>query len=227
MSLLDLKPRLAVENTAGAAMLQDKSVYAAAAQKHLKESIFSRSKLMINTKSIEAELLEEFPELKTVGIAIPITGRQPIVTIKAAEPRLLLTTAGGNYIIDSAGRAILKVTSLDLSSKLALPAVQDDSGLKIELGHVALTAHEAGFISELNHQLSSKSVAVDSMILPTLVNELHLRPKGQPYFVKFNLQGDARQQAGTLLATQERLNHDGIKPAEYIDVRVEEKVFYK
>lgn len=227
VSLLDPKPRLAIEDTAGAAMLQDKSVYAAAAQKHLQASIFSRSKLLINTKSIESQLLAEFPELKTVGIAIPIAGRQPIITIKAAEPRLVLTTAEGNYIIDSAGRAVLKVTNLELAAKLGLPSLQDDSGLGVELGRVTLTAHEAGFVSELNHQLGAKSVAVDSMILPTLVNELHLRPKGQPYFVKFNLQGDARQQAGTLLAILARFNREGIKPAEYIDVRVEEKVFYK
>lgn len=226
-SILDPNPRLSVEETASAAILSDHSVYIAAAQGYLKESIFSRSKLLVDTKTIESKLLEEFPELRSATITIPLTGRRPILTLKAADPRLLLTTTDGNYIIDSAGWAVLKVADTELSSQLGLPTVQDATSLEINIGQVALTAREAAFISELNHQLAAKAVAIDSIILPPLANELHLRPTGQPYFVKFNMLEDARQQAGAFLATQARLERDGLRATEYIDVRVEEKAFFK
>jgi hypothetical protein len=66
------------------------------------------------------------------------------------------------------------------------------------------------------------------MTLPPATSELDVRVAGQPYFIKFNLQsGDARQQAGTFLATQSHLQSQNIVPSTYIDVRVDGRSYYK
>ncbi len=66
------------------------------------------------------------------------------------------------------------------------------------------------------------------MTLPVGTSELDVRLAGQPYSVKFNLEsGTARQQAGTFLATESKLKSQNVTPAEYIDVRVDGRAYYK
>lgn len=226
VSTLTTSPRLSVKGP-DSVLLRDQDDYTDAAQELLQESVFSRSKLSINTKSIERKMLERFPELRTVGITLPLTGRRPIVTVEAVEPRLALRTTEGVYILDNRGRAVFKALSDDLVNQQSLPVVLDETGLEIVIGNVALSSRDTAFITELHHQLSDKKISVASLVLPPIVNELHLRILDEPYYVKFNMLGDARLQAGSLIAIREKLQGDGVKPSEYIDVRVEEKVFYK
>lgn len=224
---LDMKPRVELAENTSTVLLRPTDSYQQAAERQLKRSVFNRSKLLINTKSIEAALMTEFPELKTVGLTIPLTNRQPILKLKSVEPRLMLITTSGRFVIDERGRAVAKVDTDEMAAALNLPPFQDQSGLAVSLGEVTLASREVAFISELTYQLRNKAADVESMVLPPLLNEVHLGIKNQPYYVKFNMLGDARLQAGTFIAAKARLESQGIKPAEYIDVRVDEKVFYK
>ena len=224
---LSTKPRLSLDKAGSKALLRAEAVYLAAAQASLKASVFNRSKLLINTKNIENDLLAQFPELETVVVTVPLASRTPVVSLRAVQPRLALNTDEGQFVIDSNGRAAVKVTDPKLVMDLNLPVVQDQTGLKPELGKVTLTGREAAFISELHHQLQTKSIVVESLVLPPLVNELHLQVKDQGYIVKFNLLGDPRTQFGSWQALRDRLARDNLAPAEYVDVRIDEKAFYK
>lgn len=224
---LNTDPRVSLDKAGSTALLQNATVYESATKDSLKASIFNRSKLLINTKNIENDLLTKFPELQTAVVTVPLASRRPIVSLRAVEPRLLLVTDEGRYIIDANGRAAKAVSDDKLANELDLPIVQDQTGLKPDLGKVTLTSREVAFMSELYHQLKAKSINIESLVLPPLVNELHLQVKDQGYSVKFNLLGDARLQVGTWQALADRLSRDRINPAEYIDVRVDEKAFYK
>jgi hypothetical protein len=50
---------------------------------------------------------------------------------------------------------------------------------------------------------------------------------GAGYFVKFNLHGDAREEAGSYLAVKDYLASNQKTPGEYVDVRVENRAYYK
>jgi hypothetical protein len=50
---------------------------------------------------------------------------------------------------------------------------------------------------------------------------------GVGYFVKFNLHGNAREEAGAFLAVKEYLESSHKTPGEYVDVRVENRAYYK
>src|SRR5690606_27795741 len=101
------------------------------------------------------------------------------------------------------------------------------SGLQIEEGMPVLTKEDIDFINVIFAQLVADDQSVASATLPPIANELHIRLSGQKYFVKFNMEGDARYQVGAFLAVKQKLQADGRKPADYIDVRVEEKVYYR
>jgi hypothetical protein len=224
---LNTDPRVSLDKAGPKPLLKDESVYTAAARDLLDDSIMNRSKLTINTKAIESKLLAKFPELETVVVTVPLVSRRPIVSVRAVQPSLLLVTDNGQYLIDNNGRTVLKAESPDLATKLSLPVIQDQTGISPELGKVTLTSREAAFISELYHQLQAKSVNIESLSLPPQVNALYLKVKDKPFLIKFSLTGDPRLQMGAWQAAQDRLAKDRVTPSEYIDVRVEEKVFFK
>lgn len=224
---LDTNPRLSQKAFEEPSLLQDASVYQQATQRILKQSIFNRSKALIDTKAIENQLMEQFPELAEVSITIPLTGRRPIVALRPVVPRLILRTDTGAYVLDTAGKAVLKVSSDDKAAQLNLPIVQDETGLEVTLNKSALGSNDASFITEVVHQLQAAQLEVDQLTLPAIPHELHIRVKDQPYYVKFNLQGDPAQQAGAFLAVKEQVEADRAVPAEYIDVRVDERAYLR
>jgi cell division septal protein FtsQ len=77
---------------------------------------------------------------------------------------------------------------------------------------------------------SSGRAVTEAKRLPNIKNlpqKLDLRAKDQPYFVKFYLGGDPLAQIGQYLAARHHFNEAGQQPAEYLDVRVPGKVFFK
>jgi hypothetical protein len=70
-------------------------------------------------------------------------------------------------------------------------------------------------------------VTITSLSLPSKPSELDLRTKDRPYFVKFYMGGDALTQAGQFLAARAQFDRQNHQPADYLDVRVAGKIFYK
>lgn len=225
---LAVKPRIHITTIDGKpAATQDVKIYETAAQKILKKSLFSRSKLTIDTDKIAKELQDQFPELGDVIVTVPLIGRQPIIDAQPAVPALVLSGQGGVYVVDINGTPVLKASELKSSIKDKLPAVTDDSGSEVQMGKQLLPTDLVRFIGQIDAQLKAKQVRVQSYSLPALANELHVRLADIPYVIKCNIDTDARLQVGTYLAVSEKLKAEGITPAEYIDVRIEERAYYR
>jgi hypothetical protein len=106
--------------------------------------------------------------------------------------------------------------------------VTDKSGFRVEPEKQALSSADVGFIRTVKAQLAARHVGISSMDLPAGTSELDVHINGDPYFVKFNLEsGTARQQSGTFLATRAELKRRHSVPAQYIDVRVDGRAYYK
>ncbi len=225
-STIDMNPRILHSQPADAALLQSDKTYQTAAREVLKSSLLNHSKLLVNTKQLERRLKDRFPELQEVSITIPLVNRRPIVAFEPATPALILTSGSDNYVIDNHGQAILATQNL-LAYERSLPHVTDDSGLSVTLGKAVLPSDTTRFINAVRGQLVAKGLEIEAMTLPAVPNELQVRVKGDGYYSKFNVLGDARGQAGTYLAVKDKLAALKVKPAEYVDVRVEEKAFYK
>jgi hypothetical protein len=210
-------------------VLHEQATYQETAERLLGSNLLSSNKLTINTAHIEQQMMDEFPELAQVHIAIPIVGHRPIVYIRTSEPVLLLATSGGQtYLVDENGRALAAAVHVRHLAALNLPVVHDESGLSVESGQIALSRATALFIHEVVAQFTAKQVTVAQYKLPAGTSELDVYPAGKPYRVKFNFQHDtAVQQAGTYFAVAHKLESDGVVPAEYIDVRIDGRAYYK
>jgi hypothetical protein len=205
----------------------DQADYQQAGAKIIQSSIWNRNKLTVNTAAIEKKLEQQFPEIQSASVTLPLVARRPLVYIQAAQPAVIMSTGSGQYVLDSTGKALATTAQLVQLSSLNLPTVTDQSGLQVQLDHQVLTSDDVSFIQTVVGELKAKNVAFGTLTLPAASRELDVAISGQPYFVKFNLEsGDARQQTGTFLAVQARLVSQHITPTKYIDVRLDGRAYY-
>lgn len=193
------------------------------AKEELEKSIFNNSKITINTDKIQNELIKLIPEATDIAIALPIVSRSPVIYIRIAEPSLTLSTNEQKYILDEKGRVITKETQ----NYEKLVEVKDKSGIAINLGDQAIPTKQVDFINQVKNQFGNKKLKIEFFELSKNANELVVKLKNKNYIVKFNLLGDVRTQSGTAIATIKYLKQKNIKPSQYIDVRVEERSYYR
>lgn len=202
--------------------------YADAAAEIMNGSLGNKTKFSINTTEVEQKLMERFPELRAAALRLPVIGRRANLVIDIKSPVLLLNTSSRNYVLDNSGTVISEVHTLSEESRQKLLAVKDQGNLPVEIGKQAVTTDTVAFIQAVVAQLKAKQIEVTQLSLPpNNANQLDIRMNGMPYYLKTDVAGDARLQIGSFLAVKEKLERDRVAPAEYIDVRVEEKVFYK
>lgn len=212
----------------GSFFLHTTADYQQTAAQTLRSSIFNHNKLTVDTSAVSHELLTKYPEIRTATVAIPLIGSRPVVYIQPYQPAFVLSTVSNQaFLIDETGRALAPTSQIANMGELSVPTLEDQSGLPVTRGQQALPEGTVQFTQQVTRILDAAKVHYQSLTLPAGTSELDVRISGVPYYVKFNLQGDARQQAGTFLAAKQRLEQDKTTPAQYIDVRVPERAYYK
>lgn len=217
-----------VSNTKNAYALHSVQDYQASASKTLDSSLFNHNKLTVDSASVVRDLLNNYPEIQTASVTIPVIGHVPVVHIQPYKPAFIVTTAyDAAYVVDSGGRAVVSVSQVPDISVLHLRTIQDKSGLHITEGQQALSSGTISFTQTILNLLSAAHLSVNDLILPPASSELDVYMQGAPYFIKYNLQSDPKLQTGTYLAAIGRLQKDHTVPSQYIDVRVPGRVYYR
>jgi len=216
-----------IQSATTSKLLRDQSVYQIASAEILSSSVLNKNKVTIDTTKFEESMTQRFPELVSVSMTLPIVGHKPIVSLNADKPVLYIASQRGVFIVNKNGKALAKVSETEKGQGLDLPTLQDDANLPIELGKGVLSTQDVTFITTLVSQLNEKKVTISSLTLPPLAAELQVRPEGLKYYVRFSLLTNPRIAAGQYLATKKKLEVEKVTPKEYIDARVEEKIFFK
>lgn len=204
-------------------------VYREAAQASL-QSLKNRNKLTFDSQAVAESLKTKFPEIINASIDVPLIGQTPTLRIEVAKPALMLKLAADNtpeetLIIDSKGTVI--GPSSKFQAVKDLPLVYDESGLAHDVGKSILSQTEVSFILTLLAQAKNTNVPIESLTLPRSAQQLNLRSSDRNYYVKFYLGGDALTQSGQYLAAREHFDKTKKQPKQYLDVRVNGKVYFK
>jgi cell division septal protein FtsQ len=228
-STLDTNPKVITINSTNSSptFLREKAVYQEKAQQILQHSFGSRFKLTINSKQVANQLQSSFPEISSASVTLPLLGHRPVIALEATKPAIVVTGQNNAYVVDTRGLVIMKTNEAARSGLSGLPVAEDQSGLPMGVGKAILPSEDVKYIAEVDAQLKAKQIAIESITLPNLARELRVRTQGQSYYIKFNLSLDSKTSVGTYLALRDKLNKEHITPAEYIDLRVEEKAYYK
>lgn len=225
---LSAHPKVLPLNSNSSPFLRSLDVYESAGGKLLGKSVWNRNKLTVDAGNISQQLVAQFPELADATMTIPLASHRPLIYIKPAAPVLILNARNGSFIVADTGKALLRADSAEELAQYKLPPVNDQSGLKLAVGHQALSGENVKFIQTIKTQLAAKGYTVESMTLPASSSQLEVRLSGQPYTVKFNLHSSkAREQAGTFLATIDYLKKHNQAPGQYVDVRVDGRAYYQ
>ena len=219
---------VALNSQKSQAFLSSSATYEQAVHDLLASSIWNHNKITVNTKSVTDKLTARYPELSSASITIPLLAHRPVVYVQAAQPILVIAARNGYFIVADTGEALARANTPAQFQKYNLPNLTDQSGLKLQAGHKALSTTNVSFIQTVITELAAKQFIVSAMVLPAGSNELDVSLKGQAYLVKFNLGSDSsRAQAGTFLSTIKYLQQQNTIPSKYIDVRVVGKAYYQ
>jgi hypothetical protein len=206
-------------------LLQNTSVYADAGHIALASSYLNHTKVTVQSKKVEAQLLKQFPELAAAQVALPLFGNTPKLQLVPAAPIAVFTASDAKtYVMDKAGRVVSADTG---NAPTGIPIIIDQSGLRPSLGEQVLPEDDVIFLIRLQHQLREKRYEVTSYTLPAAGREVDVRLKAKPYYIKFSLEGNVLQQAGAFDAVASQLEKGKVIPGQYIDVRVGDRVYYK
>jgi len=217
-------PKIVVvgKNSTTAGYLQSDGVYVAATQKLLAGSIMNHTKLTVDPGDVSQGLKREFPELLDVSLNIPLVGNRPVVYIQPAVPSLVLQSKHGNYLLNGSGDVLTRARSLPSG----VPTIVDQSGLAPHPGRQVLPSGTVAFVRTVAYQFSAAHLTISTFVLPAgSPYELDVRLEGRPYVIRYNLEADALTQSGAAIATVDQLG--STTPANYVDVRVPGRVYYK
>lgn len=226
-SVLNNNPRIMIAaSTTGKPLQRPNKVYEDYISKQLSSSVLNKSKLTFDSKSVTEGLQKQYPEVANAIVTIPIIGHRPVVHIAVSSPAFILASSSGAYYVSADGKPLVRVSEVanPLSNMIT---VTDETNLPVTIGKQILPMDTVTFIAGVIKQLQATKTPIQSVTLPLEANELQLRIVGEPYAVRYNTLGDPRVQTGTFLAVKKRLEGSGDKPKEYIDVRVEERAYYK
>ena len=200
------------------------AVYQAAATKSL-SGFKDKTKLSFDENGLSKSMTAQFPEIADIVVELPLVSQQPIVHLAISPPQFMLSSNSKTYILDADG--VVVGTAANFSQIKNLPSLSDQSGLSVQPGQRLLSSDEVGFINQVLAGAKRAKVNVASAILPARGQELDIKTSDQPYTVKFYLGGNATQQVGQFLAARHRFASSKDQPKEYLDVRINGKIYYK
>lgn len=223
---LTMPPKIVISGSGGSTVPNSTNLAYRNKVEHIFDTggMLSHTKLTLNRSELVDQLKNQYPMIQQASISYSLLSWHPIVTLGLEPARLVLESSAGSYLIGASGIVIGKANQTE---EARLPALEDQSGLKPKFGGSVLPASYMDFIDGLLAQLGSNDVKPSKLVLPAASTELDLYPSGKGYFVKFNLRGQAREEAGTYLAAASYLAKQKITPTNYIDARLPGRVYYK
>jgi hypothetical protein len=179
----------------------------------------------VDTNLIATKLKKSFPEIASVDFNIPVFSQTASVKLDIPPPSFFLESQGVKYVLSSSGVAIAEAPSLEKIKDL--PVLEDQTGFTVRIGQTVLPASQVQFINSVITQSHSAGIPISTLILPAKAMELDLRAQDQPYYVKFYIGGDPLLETGQYIAARHQFQASHTQPAEYLDVRVPGKIYYR
>jgi cell division septal protein FtsQ len=188
--------------------------------KLLDESWQQRNLLTLDDGQLESKLQQADPLLRSVEVRRRWF-HGVVVTAVLKQPSLGWSTGNQRYLLDRDGTAIGV-----LASSSTLPIVVDGSNLPVQIGQRVTTSHFVAFATGLVPALSANGVGVRGLsVKDTTLDLTATTNKG--YRLVFDTGRGVEEEMADLKSVQTLLASQKRTPAEYIDVRIAGRAYYK
>lgn len=180
------------------------------------ENIKGKNIILIKSAEIKEDLLKKFPELIDINIirGLPDTIK---VSYNERKPEIIWQSAGRYFIVDEDGFAFREI-----QGATDLPLVKDNNDLAINMGQQVASANFINFITELKPKLKEQVEINRFEVNETTFQLDAIMVSG------LRLKFDTTRSVDSQLSDLKKFLADRTNEAEeYIDLRVEGKIFYK
>ena len=223
LGTLSASPHINISGTAYRSVAE----YQAIVTKQFGTDIRNRFKPTLNSKLIESNILKNLPEVQEVIVKSSLLGHRAEVNLIMPKPlAVFCSNNSNNLILSERGRLLLKASQSD-TDNTSLPIVNNNTGIEAKAGEQYMRPDEAKALSDLSKQYKASGMNGVIYTLTNIPHELQAKEPGRGYYIRYLLDDTIVKQYGALQATQKELQKIGQVPAEYIDVRLVEKVYYR
>lgn len=204
--------------------------YVESIQSVFNSSVFNKTKFSFNSLAFENKVRETLPEVVKATAVVPIAGTRLQVGLEISEPlmRVQLSNLRQGVIGDN-GLLLYESNSTDILSKFSeLPLLQIEPTVTSSAGSQLLTSVETELLSLLIAEFDGTGTyrhTLDAITYNIEKREFRVDFNSASYFAKLTSERDPRLQVGALLASLTDLAEKGQLPSQYIDVRVDGRIF--
>ncbi len=177
--------------------------------------------LTISSSRLQSSVVAEIPEIKELIVSRKWPHGLKVQVVER-EPSLAWKSGGVLYLLDADGTVIQPITD-----KLGrLPVVVDTTNLPVRVGNRVVGSGFVSFALGVVKGINGLSLPLDQLSITDSTSELTAQLKTS-YAIKFDTTRPVAPQIGDLRKVLAELSKEGKKPAEYIDLRVDGKAYYK
>jgi cell division septal protein FtsQ len=217
--LLVVSNVFAVESIEVTGVRQSKALETQASVRRQIRHPWQSNLLMVRTGRLEEAMLKADPALRQ----IEITRRWPSalkVKVNEKAPALIWQNGSQQFILDSDGSLI------GYAEGQKLPVIVDLAGLPVKVGDRVVSRTFVQFCVDIAAGLGKRGIKVTRFAVPATTSEVEVSTdKG--YVIKFDTARGAEAQLVDLSAVLKTLSKLRKTPAEYIDLRIERKAYYR
>lgn len=190
-------------------------------QLQLSENLFSGNLFSLNTKQIEQTAQKQNPLIESIHIRMSIPLRL-IATVQLHHAQLRWRSGVENFAVSDDGRAFRSVTQEDNQ----FAQVVDNSNIPLREGQQVASEQFVKFVREISAELPAVVGTVTSYDVYDTTYELSALTSAG-YRIKFDTSRSSSDQLRDLKSVLELTKKQGKKISEYVDVRIDNRAFYK
>lgn len=180
------------------------------------EQIKGKNIFLIKSSKIKADLLNNFPELTEISVIRGLPDSIKI-TYNERNPKMIWQTGGRYFLVDENG-----IIFREIQGVTDLPLVKDNNDLAINIGSHVVSVNFINFVNELRPKLK-EGMEFDHFEVNETTFQLDAITVS-----RLKLKFDTTRSIDSQLEALKKFLADRPNEAEdYIDLRVEGKVFYR
>lgn len=180
--------------------------------------------ILINDGKIKKKILDEMPLVENVEVKRMLPNSLKI-RISERQPFAIWETAGKKYLIDSKGVIAYEIKDNNTNN---LPIIYDRQNKAVEIKGEATFPQQINFIRNILDSLKRETnLEVESVSLPNALGfEIDVKIK-DGFLIYFNTERSVESQIRDLKSTLEKQITDKKSAIQYVDLRVENWIYYK
>lgn len=202
-------------------LVHDTDKYRDSINEYLGANPFERMIPLVNQPKLLAFIQSTHPEVKSLVLS-PGTFARPDIQIGIRRPVASWSVNGTNKYVDDTGVAF------EINHYTTPPIqVVDQTGIRADSVSVVASNRFLGFIGKLVGYSTAMHRPLEKIIIPAgTTHQVQGYTAGAAYPIKFSIDREAGDQIEDMVRTLEYMERHLVAP-EYIDVRVDRRVFYR